>query len=303
MDSIKKNNLFVSVIITTFNRPELLNDAIKSVLKQSYQFFQIIIVDDRGDDVSDIIESFNSDKIVFLSNVKNLGPSYSRNTALKISDGEIITYLDDDDIYCSNHLENIVKVFELNENLYAAYSDSEYVNEIVNKGKRVTISKNNRFIGNEYSYDRLMISNYIPINSFSHRKTILTEVGLFNEKMRLYEDWDFLLRIAQKYKYFHINEITTQVRNRLNENNDLLLAGKHNIFYEYRKIYCKYSDNLTERVKFKRNSKLCHYLRQHLFSSLPLTYKYNISVKIPLQCLRYLLSFVRYKILLKFFKA
>lgn len=290
----KKQDVIVSVIITTYNRRYLLPYALQSVIDQTYQNFEIIIINDKGDDVSDIIESFHSNKIILITNLYNSGPSFSRNSALKIAKGEVICYLDDDDLYLPKHLEVIVDEFSKNESINIAYVDSEYVDEKLDSGERKIIKNYNRFIGNSYSFEKLLISNYIPINSLAHRKDVLKFTGLFNEDMRLYEDWDMLLRMGSKFKFYHINETTTEVRNRIGKEDDLLMSGQNITYFAYSEMYNKYNSGISDIVLTKRNSKLCHYLKVHLTSKINFRKKIYILWLLPGQCTRYIYSIIKY---------
>ena len=251
----------ITVIITTYNRRDLLPYAIRSVLKQSYTNFEIIIVNDFGEDVWDIVESFNSDKIKYLSHIKNSGPSSSKNTALNEAQGEIICYLDDDDLFCPNHLEAVIQVFERNSNINVVYTDAKYVNEIIKDSERIRVSEKNLFIGNKYSYSTLLINNYIPINSLAHRNKTLVEVGLFNGDMWSHEDWDFLIRLGKKYEFYYIDIVTVEVRNRINKDDNLLSEGNSCLYETYKYIYNKYP--VQNKSVFKKRLALLFHLARN----------------------------------------
>jgi hypothetical protein len=97
----------VSVIVTTLDRYLMLEVAIKSILKQSFQDFEIIVINDGGDDVSKIKEL--DDRIILINHDKRRGISAARNSGLDIARGKYIAYLDDDDYYMPKHLELLAR--------------------------------------------------------------------------------------------------------------------------------------------------------------------------------------------------
>ncbi|GAG26148.1 unnamed protein product, partial [marine sediment metagenome] len=102
----------VSVLIPTFNRPRYLSEALASALHQSYSNLQVIVVNDGGQDVSSIVNSFSDPRIIFINRKENRGKAFSLNEALARAEGEYIAYLDDDDLYYPNHIETLVDVLE-----------------------------------------------------------------------------------------------------------------------------------------------------------------------------------------------
>ena len=102
----------VSVILITYNRPNLLETAIGSVLDQTYEEYEVVVVNDGGQDVSEIIEKFDDPRITYIHSQDNLGPAGARNVGINASRGRYIAYLDDDDRYYPTHLETLVQAIE-----------------------------------------------------------------------------------------------------------------------------------------------------------------------------------------------
>ena len=257
----------VSVIITTYNRKSLLPYAIQSVLNQTYSNYEIIVVNDYGEDVFEVVESFKANNIKYLSHLKNLGLPFARNTGIKASKGEIICYLDDDDLFLPLHLETLIKVFNKHDDISIVYTEAKYVNEIITEGQRKTVSEKDIYIGNKYAFTKLMIRNYIPINCISHRKYTLEKVGLFDENIKSHEDWDFLIRFAKNYHFYYINQVTVEVRNRINLQDNMLSQGKNNLYETYKTIYSKHSSNNIEVLK--KRQKLLYHLSKSQKKSMP----------------------------------
>ncbi len=222
----------VSVVLTTYNRRLLLSYAIQSVLDQTYYNYEIIIVNDCGEDVWDIIESYKPKKIIYLSHIKNFGQPSARNTALKAANGEIICYLDDDDFFLDNHLEILVDAYE-NNDVNVVYTDALFVTEKIEHNQRVIIEKKKMFNITNYTYQQLLIQNYIPINTLSHKKNILSEVGLFQEGFSSLEDWEFLLRLGKSNDFYHKKCVTVEVRYNINSTNNVSSNDLHKVNSDY----------------------------------------------------------------------
>ena len=112
------NNRLVSVVIPTYSRPELLPRAVNSVVKQTYQNLEILVVDDNAEDpdsrsqVAEILDSFHDERIRLIRNQRNLGGALSRNVGIENSHGEFIAFLDDDDEYYPTKIEKQLLCFD-----------------------------------------------------------------------------------------------------------------------------------------------------------------------------------------------
>lgn len=99
--------LLISVIIPTYNRSDLVLKAIDSVISQSYSNLEIIVVDDASqEDIAGVIEQVNDGRIQYIRHPQNLGGSESRNTGIKQAQGELIAFLDSDDVWLPNKLQS-----------------------------------------------------------------------------------------------------------------------------------------------------------------------------------------------------
>lgn len=234
----------ITVIITTYNRPHFLQDAIDSVIKQSYEHFEIIVINDYGEDVWDIIESYHNTKILYLSTLKNSGPSFARNCAIQAAKGELICYLDDDDLFLPNHLETAVRYFQ-NPKIDIIYTDARYVNEELVAHQRVVRNSSDLFKNKSFSLQKLLVKNYFPINSIIHRHALFNEVGLFDERLRSHEDWDFLIRLALNRKFFHVQQTSVEVRNRIFVQDNISTNKLNDFLNNYKFIYNKYKEHAT----------------------------------------------------------
>jgi len=236
----------VSVIIPTFNRPEFLQQAVFSVLKQSYTDFEVIIVNDGGKDVGDMLESIKDNRISYIIHTRNQGLSRARNTGIEHANGRYIAFLDDDDIYYPNHLKIMVE--SLKNSPYAfAYSDSIKNYEWYDKNYNKRIYKEIYF-SPDYHPIRIMLDNVAPVNAFVLKKEIINDSFLFDTELKSHEDWDQWIRLSIKYKGIHIPKVTCEVRFRFDGS-----TMTNSLFLDYErdrtKIKKKYENILKIRLK------------------------------------------------------
>lgn len=198
----------VSVIISTYNRKNLLPVAIKSVLNQTMSNFEIIVVNDNGVDVQDIINSFKDSRIKYINKKVNQGLGAARNSGLDIAKGRYVNFLDDDDGFYSFHLETLV-TYLMKTKEKIAYSDCVcHVQKVNDKGEYITI---NRIIGYSFDYDPEMIlyQNIVPVLGvmYEFQDEKLNKIRL-DEKVLAYEDWLLWLSLTEFYPMHHIPEPT-----------------------------------------------------------------------------------------------
>ena len=134
----------VSVIIPTYKRANYIKRAIDSVLNQTYRDIELIIVDDNnpGDEdrnkLEKIIKEYKDERLIYIQHEKNLNGAAARNTGITKATGEYITFLDDDDFYLEDRIENLVNCMEQKKDFDCLYTGVVKVKNgnktIVNKG-------------------------------------------------------------------------------------------------------------------------------------------------------------------------
>jgi len=147
----------VSVIIPNYNHAPYLNQRIDSVLNQTYQDFELIILDDKSTDNSkEVIESYRSHPKVsqIVYNEINSGSTFKQwNRGIRLAKGELIWLAESDDDASEFFLEEMVSRFNQNSNLGIVYCDSYYINEKNKKLKRTHLWKNERFSSTRWNND------------------------------------------------------------------------------------------------------------------------------------------------------
>lgn len=196
-----QNNSLVSIIMPTFNRAYILPSAIDSVLKQTYQDWELIIVDDGSTDGTlQLIQNFNDSRIKYHAQ-EHKGPSAARNYAFTFVEGEWIAYLDSDNELFPDYLKEMVENIEGQESTLYALPKGVRTLELYYDNKLVeTIDDSSDFPPKLEVKDLFLRNIHFDINGFMHSRKIIEDGIRFDEEMYYFEDWDFVLYIADKYK-------------------------------------------------------------------------------------------------------
>lgn len=191
----------VTVIMAVFNGQNFLGEAIKSILNQSLYDWELICVDDGSTDNSkSIIEEYDDERIRYFYQQNSGSPAKGRNLAISKAKGEFISFIDQDDIYHPESLSKRVEYLENNSNLDMVYSDCLVISE---NGDHVSDSIINYTQKKPYSGDifsKLFMGIFIPIQGVMLRKTILDDVGVFDETLVGTDDYHLWLRITYDHE-------------------------------------------------------------------------------------------------------
>ena len=188
----------VSVIIPTFNSESVIKRAIESVFAQRYRDFEILIVDDGSSDLTiSKVEPFLSDKTVRLLRQDRKGPSSARNSGIAKSRGELIAFLDSDDIYLNGRIEEGVKALGRDRKAGIVYSDEVFFFE--DNPEKTVRSPHPKFSGDIFFY--LKRSNFIHTSTVMARRSVFDR-WRFDEGLRNHEDWDLFLKISKDGRLF-----------------------------------------------------------------------------------------------------
>lgn len=204
----------VSVIVPTQNRPQMLRDALNSVRRQQYPNWEVIVVNDGGEGVASVLESLPPDaraRIRHMDLETARGPAAARNRAISVAQGDILAFLDDDDMHTPRHLECLVSGLRAS-GAGLVYTAAELVKETVGEGTRSETNRDRFLPGLRYSRPLLLVRNYIPINTWGVRRECFAAAGAFDESLHYLEDWDFLLRLSERAGFHQRDEVTAEYR-------------------------------------------------------------------------------------------
>lgn len=205
----------VSVIMATYNGEGYLAEAIESALHQTYANLELIIVDDCSSDASvRVVERYLPDgRVSFVRNAHNVGVAASRNRALTLAKGELITFLDQDDVWLPHKLEIQVKALQAHPEvglLHAEYARIDPQGVLLSAYQKLPTE---RFDNPAAAIDvrdvfaEIFISNNIqPLTSMIPRK-VIDAVGFFEADLPGVDDYELWLRIALRYPVGHVQTI------------------------------------------------------------------------------------------------
>jgi len=184
----------ISVIIPNYNRADLLKKAIQSVLLQTVEVHEIIICDDGSTDNSrSIVASFKNSKIKWNSLKHSGTPSVPRNYGIKNSSGTWIAFLDSDDTWVPQKIENQLQIIN-------QYNCLAVCTEVVNENNAYTIHdfKNTNHLAGIIRFNDLLLKNDITCSSVLISKKVIEKVGFFSEStvLKAIEDYEYWLRIS-----------------------------------------------------------------------------------------------------------
>ena len=193
----------ISIIIPTFNRAKFLRKAIESVLSQTYQEFELIVVDDGStDNTYEIVSEFKNN-ITYIKQ-KNRGAAAARNAGIKRAGNKFLAFLDSDDWWDREKLA--IQIDEMRKNpLYLVSHTQEiwYKNGILFKQKR----KHKKYHG--YIFDKCLPLCAVSMSTVMIKKELFERVGEFDENFPCCEDYDFWLRVSVRHPFLLIDKPLT----------------------------------------------------------------------------------------------
>lgn len=217
---------FVSVIITTFNRPVFLREAITSVLRQNFDNFELIIIDDcsPGLETPKAIESFNDKRIKYIKNQINLGGTTSLNNGLNTATGKYVAILDDDDVWIAKEkLSQQVKFLEENPEYVLVGTNMVVVDYDTEK----EIIRSKALYDDTSIRKNFLLSNPIAHSSVFYRRDAVLKVGGYDKKLSRGKDYDLLLKLGMIGKLAVLPDYLVKYReSSWNQRNILVMKTK-----------------------------------------------------------------------------
>jgi len=194
----------VTVIIPTYNHAHIISRSIRSVLEQTYRDFELLVVDDAStDNTAEVVASFTEDRIKYIRLDRNSGtPAIPTNEGIKIARGDYIAIQDSDDEWLPSKLEKQMNVFKTTSpNVGVVYTDMWRVsgNGLKEHHHPPRIIPEDGIIYREALGYRV---EGIGTQTLLIRKECFKKTGLFDERLRMFIDTEFLIRLS-KYYYFH----------------------------------------------------------------------------------------------------
>lgn len=241
-----KETLKVTVVIPCYNDGDFIEETLNSVLKQTFQVFQIIIVDDGSNEsTKEVLRTFEGDGLQIITQ-DNRGPSSARNLGIKKSKSEYVLIIDADDTFEATFLEKAMSILNRNPKIGGV---SSHCNIFINKNKIISEHRPKGGGVTNFLFDNNSVSFALI------RKKAWEEVGGYDEKMiHGFEDWEFWIAITKKgWEVGMIPELlfNYRIKNKNSvDQNAKMNFREHNLSYIYKKHKDIYANHFTDVVDF-----------------------------------------------------
>jgi GT2 family glycosyltransferase len=260
----------ISILIRTLGHQFLLQQAIQSVIHQIYPNIEIVVVEDGNETLEDFLSEFKDIPIVYKFSKIKLGRCMAGNIAMQAATGDYFIFLDEDDLFFSDHLEQLLSEIQ-KTGCKAAYSLAFEVPSDVDhiKGCLVKEGLFHHTFSSNFSFTKLLHHNYIPINTVLFNRSFYDELGGFNIDVTHHEDWLLWLKYSAKAKTFAFVPKTTALYRVPMQNKDYikrqleLLESYHQIIQNCSTI--KVEMTVEELFKFRRETTTFKFLMKDIY--------------------------------------
>ena len=227
----------ISVIIPTYNRGQYITQALESVLNQTFHDYEIIVIDDGStDNTQEILKKFEG-KIISLRQ-DNQGISNTRNRGINESHGAYITFLDSDDFWAPDKLEEQVKILDAYPKVGIVYARMPIINE---RGEKIGMKPAG--VSGKNFKELLEVWGDIPTSTVMTRRDCFEKAGLFESPLEPMEDIDMWIRIA---RFYDLYEIENKVLAYYRRHEEQITSKKTRVYNGLLRIYTKIYDNYPE---------------------------------------------------------
>jgi LmbE family N-acetylglucosaminyl deacetylase/glycosyltransferase involved in cell wall biosynthesis len=207
----------VSVVVRTRDRPELLAEALASVAASHYRRVEVVLVNDGG--ATPEVASGFPFALRRIELREGRGRAGAANAGLAAASGELVGFLDDDDLVYPEHYATLVDALSA-ATVSAAYTDAAVAvyalkagESLDGRGPRGWECVERRLpYSRDFDFEVLLLDNYVPFHTLLFERRLLDRVGLFDESLPIFEDWDFLIRLAEHAPFFHLSRVTCEYR-------------------------------------------------------------------------------------------
>jgi hypothetical protein len=238
----------VTVVLTTYDRREFLPEAIETVTEQTYDEIELVVVDDHSpESPQDIVENASREglrDIIFARHEENMGASAARNTGIRRANGELIALLDDDDLWEPDKIERQVAKFRRSGNEVGVVCTG--IRSVDADGTTIRT----KTVGYEGDITKqLLCGAIVPTPSVLVQPGVIDDAGLFDERLRLYEDQEWMIRLSQYCEFRSVGDplvitvregheqLTDDVETKLTESYPLFMEKCQPIAAEYGRLF------------------------------------------------------------------
>ena len=284
------NQTLISVVIPAFDRADIIEECINSVLAQTHSELEVIVVDDHScDNTPDVVDAISERDLHVRSCVRcdeNHGACYARNLGASLAKGEYIAFQDSDDIWKPEKLERQLAYMKKGE-YDLVFCGMERINNI----------RNTRWFFPRYTYqesqpakEQILYENPMSTQCIMVKKAVFEQVK-FDESIRKFQDWDFAIRVADKARigYLHESLVESTVQQNSISQTVSRIDSLWVIYHKYEKLivqnpridarfYMKFADELADKDK----GQAIEYYKK----SLRIHFKFRVFVKMMICSIR-----------------
>ena len=243
----------VSVVLPTYNRAHTVRTAIDSVLAQSYEDFELIVVDDGStDDTPTVVSDVSDHRVQYLRFPENRGANVARNAGIRAADGQYIAFQDSDDVWRPRKLELQVRTFErAPEDVGVVYTGYYRVSD----GDRQYGPRGKETLSGDVHEEMLKGNGwFIPTAVAAVRQACFDAVGLFDERLQRLQDWEMWLRLSERYEFELVNKPLLEKPMEqddvsLRSDTEAFIHGMELILSEYREEFRTHPDRLAQHQR------------------------------------------------------
>lgn len=221
---MSENEIFVSVVVPTYNRAHLIGETIQSVIDQTYPNWELIIVDDGSvDNTKNVVDRFTDNRIHYIT-IDHCGIfGKVRNTGMQKAKGDVIAFLDSDDLWTPDKLSFQISLLKQDPDSRFIFGHGEQFGQgAIPPPPMETFYSGNVFIP-------LLVEERfaLVVSSIMVRKEVMLSIGHLNENLIIGSDVDFFLRMASRYKGIFSNKILVKIRKHTQNTSDRLSVESH----------------------------------------------------------------------------
>ena len=275
----------VSIIMNCFNGEKFLNQSLDSIIKQTYKNWELIFWDVSTSDKSKkILESYKEKRFKYFNSGTKKNLYHSRNEAIEVSNGEIISFLDCDDWWHPEKLEKQIKLFE-DDSVAMVYSGYYEFHQDKNKFKKITKRK----ILSGYIQSKIIYDYHIGILTTLIRKKVFNEINGYNNFFHICGDFEFNIRMSENNKVIGLKEHLAYYR-----------IHNENISRDIDKeiVELEYCYEIFKKKKFKNLKKFENFLNYRKFKNALKKNNKKIALRL---FLKLNFSFLKFKAIILFF--
>ena len=255
-------NPLISIVIPTYNRENLIIDALETCLNQTYRPLEVIVIDDGSIDntISVVNAWFNqkntSEFLGKLISQSNKGGNAARNNGIRASSGEFIAFLDSDDTWDPLKICKQYEIIRENKTIGGVYCG---LREIEFKSGKILNDKQRSFKEGFILGDLLIKDVTAPTSAYLIRKKVFEEVGQFDETLQARQDWDMWIRLSSKYEIRAVKENLLNLRD---HDGPRTASNPYKEINAYARIREKYKPLLEKQsISIQKEAKANYYKR------------------------------------------